>query len=257
MQVRLGNWIGGNPSNAAGTIEWAGGISDMSKGPFNMYVQSVSIKTSNPAAAYEYGDMSGSYQSIKLLSSIPGSSSSSAAASSSAVPSSQPSGPVTISPKGLCGASSTFTCTGSSFGSCCSQYNYCGSSDVYCGTGCQSAFGTCGSAQSAGQSAAASVPSASASAQAQKPAQSATVQAPPPPKGKAKPAAGGSQPQQPQPQAPKTNPKYQPVYSGSWPMQSNDDQQEQHSGLDAVKQTLCYPLLASWLPFLCRIDLIS
>ncbi|KAI8940076.1 hypothetical protein NX059_003795 [Plenodomus lindquistii] len=35
------------------------------------------------------------------------------------------------------------TCKGSSFGNCCSKHNYCGRSDDYCKTGCQSAFGIC------------------------------------------------------------------------------------------------------------------
>ncbi|KAF2824019.1 hypothetical protein CC86DRAFT_252146, partial [Ophiobolus disseminans] len=41
------------------------------------------------------------------------------------------------------GAEGGFTCRGSAFGDCCSQYSYCGSSSSYCGTGCQSKFGTC------------------------------------------------------------------------------------------------------------------
>lgn len=44
---------------------------------------------------------------------------------------------------GSCGSTTSFTCTGSSFGSCCSAYGYCGSLDTYCSTGCQSGYGTC------------------------------------------------------------------------------------------------------------------
>jgi hypothetical protein len=174
MQVRIGNWIGGNPSNAAGTISWAGGLSDMSKGPFNMYVESVSITNYSPAAADQYGDTSGTYQSIKLLSSsntptssaassslpssskhassfstvIRVSSTSAARPSSAAVSSAAVSVPSssTVTPDGSCGGSNQFTCQGSFSGNCCSQYNFCGSTDAYCGTGCQSAFGSCGSA---------------------------------------------------------------------------------------------------------------
>jgi hypothetical protein len=32
------------------------------------------------------------------------------------------------------------SCTG---GLCCSQWGYCGSTDEFCGVGCQSAFGSC------------------------------------------------------------------------------------------------------------------
>ncbi|KAF2810577.1 FAD-binding domain-containing protein [Mytilinidion resinicola] len=44
-----------------------------------------------------------------------------------------------------CGGSTGYTCAGSTFGSCCSAYGWCGSTDAYCGPGCQSGFGKCGS----------------------------------------------------------------------------------------------------------------
>jgi hypothetical protein len=67
MNVRLGSWVAGDPKNSPGTIQWAGGLADFTKGPFNMYVQSVKIVNYNPAESYEYGDQSGTWQSIKLL----------------------------------------------------------------------------------------------------------------------------------------------------------------------------------------------
>ncbi|OAL44264.1 hypothetical protein IQ07DRAFT_481616, partial [Pyrenochaeta sp. DS3sAY3a] len=49
-----------------------------------------------------------------------------------------------VSVDGSCGATGGGqTCGGSVFGNCCSEYGYCGSTDIYCGTGCQSGFGTC------------------------------------------------------------------------------------------------------------------
>jgi hypothetical protein len=48
-----------------------------------------------------------------------------------------------ISTSARCGAQFGLTCQGSTFGNCCSQYNYCGFTAAYCGTGCQSKFGTC------------------------------------------------------------------------------------------------------------------
>jgi peptidoglycan/xylan/chitin deacetylase (PgdA/CDA1 family) len=53
------------------------------------------------------------------------------------------SGGLTVSTSGTCG--NGVTCQGSSFGTCCSQYGWCGSTTDYCDTGCQSSFGTCGS----------------------------------------------------------------------------------------------------------------
>jgi hypothetical protein len=35
------------------------------------------------------------------------------------------------------------TCLGTKWGSCCSQYSYCGSTTNYCAKGCQSGFGIC------------------------------------------------------------------------------------------------------------------
>ncbi|ERF72910.1 hypothetical protein EPUS_08738 [Endocarpon pusillum Z07020] len=54
----------------------------------------------------------------------------------------EPQGPA-VSQDGTCGANGR-TCAGSAFGGCCSQYGYCGDTSAFCGTGCQTAFGTCG-----------------------------------------------------------------------------------------------------------------
>jgi hypothetical protein len=58
---------------------------------------------------------------------------------------------LTVSPDGTCGATVGYTCTGSTFGTCCSQYGWCGNTvplanpDPYCGAtnGCQPAYGIC------------------------------------------------------------------------------------------------------------------
>ncbi|KAJ9143023.1 hypothetical protein NKR23_g6795 [Pleurostoma richardsiae] len=52
-----------------------------------------------------------------------------------------PSGTLQASINGMCG--NTTTCAGSRFGSCCSEFFWCGSGAAYCGAGCQSDFGTC------------------------------------------------------------------------------------------------------------------
>lgn len=68
MRVRMGDWIGcldaSNP-DTKGTCEWAGGQIDLTKGPFNMYVKSVTVQDYGCGGDYTYSDMSGSYQSIK------------------------------------------------------------------------------------------------------------------------------------------------------------------------------------------------
>jgi len=64
MQVKFGAWSGGDAANDPGTIEWAGGPTDYSKGPFTMTVKSVSITDYSTGDSYSYGDQSGSWQSI-------------------------------------------------------------------------------------------------------------------------------------------------------------------------------------------------
>ncbi|EXK77175.1 hypothetical protein FOQG_18110 [Fusarium oxysporum f. sp. raphani 54005] len=48
-----------------------------------------------------------------------------------------------VSDNGLCGDKYHQTCKGSRYGDCCSKYGSCGKTDAYCGSGCQSGFGTC------------------------------------------------------------------------------------------------------------------
>ncbi|KAK0128782.1 hypothetical protein ONS95_000732 [Cadophora gregata] len=50
-----------------------------------------------------------------------------------------------ISSDGACGSLSKVgaTCTGSTFGTCCSSSGYCGNTSAYCDAGCQTAFGIC------------------------------------------------------------------------------------------------------------------
>ena len=65
MSVRMGIWAGGDSTNPWGTIEWAGGPTDYSAGPFTMYVKSVKVTDYSSGSQYSYGDMSGSSGSIK------------------------------------------------------------------------------------------------------------------------------------------------------------------------------------------------
>ncbi|EXJ93004.1 hypothetical protein A1O3_01560 [Capronia epimyces CBS 606.96] len=64
MYVKLGAWAGGDPSNPQGTIEWAGGLTDYSAGPFTMYVKSVHVTDYSTGSQYSYSGTSGTWQSI-------------------------------------------------------------------------------------------------------------------------------------------------------------------------------------------------
>lgn len=66
--VRLGIWAGGDKKNDKYTIEWAGGETDYKDTPYTMTVKSVRISDATTGATqYQYGDNTGSMDSIKLL----------------------------------------------------------------------------------------------------------------------------------------------------------------------------------------------
>src|SRR5450756_636983 len=54
-------------------------------------------------------------------------------------------GSIVPSADGTCGAKSNYTCTGSTYGPCCSSYDYCGNTTAHClpAHGCQAAYGQC------------------------------------------------------------------------------------------------------------------
>ncbi|KAL4879654.1 concanavalin A-like lectin/glucanase domain-containing protein [Aspergillus karnatakaensis] len=65
--VRIGIWPAGDPKNAQGTIEWAGGPVDYDKGPYTMVVKDVRVQDFSSGKAYEYGDDSGMWESINII----------------------------------------------------------------------------------------------------------------------------------------------------------------------------------------------
>jgi hypothetical protein len=64
MQIKFGTWSGGDPANAPGTIAWARGPTDFSKGPFSMVVSSIAISDYSTGTAYEYKGNSGNMADI-------------------------------------------------------------------------------------------------------------------------------------------------------------------------------------------------
>jgi hypothetical protein len=51
---------------------------------------------------------------------------------------------LSINTSDRCGAQfNGLTCKGSTFGECCSKYNYCGTTSGHCGSGCQTGYGVC------------------------------------------------------------------------------------------------------------------
>ncbi|KAG5973764.1 hypothetical protein E4U55_000301 [Claviceps digitariae] len=74
MQVKLGTWVAGRVGAAAGTVEWAGGYADWSRGPFSAYYKSVSVTDyaggdgpdGRVASRYVWEDGSGTWESIRV-----------------------------------------------------------------------------------------------------------------------------------------------------------------------------------------------
>ncbi|TGO63452.1 hypothetical protein BOTNAR_0100g00120 [Botryotinia narcissicola] len=101
MQIKFGAWSGGDSSNAAGTISWARGPTDYSKGPFSMLVQSIDVSDYSTGTQYKYGDQSGDWTSIEAVGgsvngNVPASASSIQTAGAAAVTSSSPTIPAGI-----------------------------------------------------------------------------------------------------------------------------------------------------------------
>ncbi|CAI6083428.1 unnamed protein product [Clonostachys chloroleuca] len=75
MQLKIGTWAGGLSTNSEGTIEWAGGVTDFSKAPFQAWYKSVSVvdyaggnsSATESITEYVYSDTSGSYESITVV----------------------------------------------------------------------------------------------------------------------------------------------------------------------------------------------
>ncbi|QPH01692.1 hypothetical protein C2857_005895 [Epichloe festucae Fl1] len=68
MHVKFGSWAGGDPAtNAPGTVQWARGPTDYSKGPFSMTVQAVLIADYSTGRQYRYRDTSGSWESVEAV----------------------------------------------------------------------------------------------------------------------------------------------------------------------------------------------
>ncbi|KAK3937869.1 glycoside hydrolase [Diplogelasinospora grovesii] len=73
MQIKLGTWVGGSSTAAPGTVQWAGGLTNFAQAPFVGYYQSIKIQDymggqgATEASEYQYGDHSGTWQSIKII----------------------------------------------------------------------------------------------------------------------------------------------------------------------------------------------
>mmetsp|Transcript_8596 Transcript_8596/g.8480 ORF Transcript_8596/g.8480 Transcript_8596/m.8480 type:complete len:406 (-) Transcript_8596:62-1279(-) len=65
MYLMMGAWAGGDPSNAAGTIEWAGGETDYTEAPFSMIIKKLIVSDYSTGSEYSYSDQSGDWTSIE------------------------------------------------------------------------------------------------------------------------------------------------------------------------------------------------
>ncbi|KAL8376161.1 hypothetical protein RB595_007323 [Gaeumannomyces hyphopodioides] len=67
MQVKFGAWSGGDPANPSGTVAWARGPTDYSRGPFSMLVRSMVVADYSSGKQYRYKDTTGTWQSIEAV----------------------------------------------------------------------------------------------------------------------------------------------------------------------------------------------
>lgn len=65
MYLMTGIWAGGDSSNEAGTVEWAGGKTDYSQAPFAMHIKDLVVSDYSTGKEYSYSDKSGDWTSIK------------------------------------------------------------------------------------------------------------------------------------------------------------------------------------------------
>ncbi|KAI5287614.1 hypothetical protein KEM54_005871 [Ascosphaera aggregata] len=65
-RVSVGMWSAGD-SKREGTVTWAGGKTDYSKGPFVMTVKSLYVEDYSKGKEYVYGDRSGDWESIEIV----------------------------------------------------------------------------------------------------------------------------------------------------------------------------------------------
>lgn len=64
-RLKIGVWAA--PTSSPGVVEWAGGLVDLSKGPFAMTVSNVNIVNYSPAKQYRYKDKTGNWDSIEII----------------------------------------------------------------------------------------------------------------------------------------------------------------------------------------------
>ena len=84
MRIKIGIWDGGAADEATGTVEWAGGYTDLSEAPFIMYVKNITIEDyTTSGTEYTYGDETGDYTSIIISGSISNSTTSNSTSSTS------------------------------------------------------------------------------------------------------------------------------------------------------------------------------
>ncbi|KAJ0372830.1 hypothetical protein COL26b_008951 [Colletotrichum chrysophilum] len=145
----------GNCGSNAGSSSTVSGSTSGSISGSTRSTSASGSSTGSATAASVSGSASSSASASGSVSAQSGSSTASAASGSSSASRSStgtaalPSSTLPVSDNGECGSNNGRTCIGYSQGSCCSQYNYCGSTDAHCGTGCQSVFGTCGASVNA------------------------------------------------------------------------------------------------------------
>lgn len=56
MKIKFSLWVGGDTENEPGTVTWAGGRTDFSEAPFQMYVRNIRVLNLGGGSEYVYGN---------------------------------------------------------------------------------------------------------------------------------------------------------------------------------------------------------
>lgn len=65
MAIKLSLWAGGDPSNAEGTILWAGGLSDYKEFPYIMNFRNLKVSDYSSGQVYSYGHKDGKWYGLE------------------------------------------------------------------------------------------------------------------------------------------------------------------------------------------------
>jgi beta-glucanase (GH16 family) len=116
MQFKYGTWVAGKKTASEGTVQWSGGYTNFAEAPFDAYYKDIKITDySNGvkgAKQYVYGDKTGKWESIKVITEGGADTKSSTSSAPASSTTSAPSSKTTLSTSTVSGAATTTSASG-------------------------------------------------------------------------------------------------------------------------------------------------